>query len=118
MTREEFLAWAIPRYARWLKTRPNDTPSLDRKDSTKHYSLDNIRLLEWGENAQLASRNVNVHAPDGLAWCSEHRRYFPKTEFHKSAGTHNGVSNRCKLCVKNYQAGYYANKRQAGKSDK
>lgn len=56
MTRDEFLAWAIPRYARWFRNHPGVTPFLDRVDTAGHYELANLRLAT-------AKRNANNKMP-------------------------------------------------------
>lgn len=111
MTKEEFITWAVPKFAEWEAERPHETPSVDREDPTGHYEITNIRLLPWGENARLARRNKNVHAPVGMAWCSKCKCHKPREEFHKSKTTANGFTNRCKACVSEYQKAYYELKR-------
>lgn len=98
MTRDAFLAWAIPEYTLWMAKNPGATPSLDRIDPKKHYELGNLRLLTRGENARLASNHPNVHAPAGMAWCGTHAAYLPKESFQKDNSAFNGLQQRCRDC--------------------
>jgi hypothetical protein len=107
VTREEFLTWAEPALADWAATRPDDRPSVDRVDPAGHYELNNLRLLEWGENARLSRKNHNVHAPDGTAWCRRCRAYRPATEFHRSRRAFNGLVTLCKPCAKQERRSQY-----------
>lgn len=98
MTRDQFLAWAIPVYTNWQAKNPGLTPSIDRIDPKKHYELGNLRVIERGENARLASNHPNVYAPEGMAWCSSCRTYLPRSLFWASLGAFNGLQKRCKAC--------------------
>lgn len=98
MTRAEFLEWAEPRYAAWAIEHPGETPTVDRIKPNGHYELGNIRLLEWGENARLARRNRNVHAPAGMHWCGRCEGYLPLDRFGKSRNKIHGVADVCKAC--------------------
>jgi hypothetical protein len=98
MTREEFLMWAIPEYTKWMAENPGETPSLDRKDPSQDYCIENIRVLERGENNRLAKTNKNVHAPFGMAWCHGCKAYLPSGTFWGSSGSYNGLQHRCKTC--------------------
>lgn len=98
MTRDEFLAWAIPEYERWMHTHPSETPSLDRVDAASHYELNNLRVIARGENARLARNHLNVHAPHGKAWCHGCRAYLETESFWRSRNAFNGLQKRCKAC--------------------
>lgn len=98
MTRNEFLNWAIPEYKKWMRNNPNMTPSLDRIDPSKHYSINNIRIIERGENCRLSRNHMNVHAPNGTAWCHSCKEYLDISYFWKSKSSYNGLQKRCKQC--------------------
>lgn len=110
--RDTFVNWATDAHREWTAANPGRRPSVDRRDPAGHYAVGNLRILEWGENAKLSRRNKNVHAPADKAWCSSCRRYKDRTEFHRSEGTHNGLTNKCKGCVRAYQQKYYARKKR------
>lgn len=99
MSRDDFLQWAIPEYQAWQATHPNETPSLDRIDPTKHYELGNLRIIERGENARLASNHPNVHAPKGKSWCGACKAYLLPSSFWRNARAFNGLQSRCKACL-------------------
>jgi hypothetical protein len=99
MTKDEFLAWAVPEYTRWLTEHPDKRPSVDRVRSDGHYELGNLRLLEWGENARQSRKNHNVHAPEGAAWCSRCKQYLQRTAFHKASHQPHGLSHTCATCT-------------------
>ena len=51
MTKEQFLAWAIPKYNSWLQEHPDVVPSVNRIDNKGHYEIGNIEVISWGQNA-------------------------------------------------------------------
>ncbi len=81
MTRQEFLAWAIPIYSEWMKQHPDDTPSVDRKDPTGHYEIGNLQIISLSDNSQITRRNKTWSAPPGTAWCSGCKDYHPVANF-------------------------------------
>lgn len=58
MTREQFLAWAIPRYEAWLNTE--GTASIDRIDTNGHYELTNIQMISMKENNSKKKRKMEI----------------------------------------------------------
>lgn len=100
MTRDEFLAWAIPAYTEWYRTHPAENPSIDRIESDKHYESGNLQLLTLSENSLKTKRLKNVYAPPGQAWCTIHKAYLPKDQFYKSDRQRYGVTTECRECVK------------------
>lgn len=55
ITRDNFKAWCIERKDKIEEMyRNGDVPSIDRVDSSKHYSFCNIQLLEYSENRRKA----------------------------------------------------------------
>lgn len=97
MSRDEYLAWALPAFSAWMGQN-SGTPSVDRIDPKGHYEVGNLRILERGENARLASNHPNVYAPPGAAWCSACRQYLPRDGFYRCADKFNGLQSRCKPC--------------------
>jgi len=106
MTQAEFLAWAIPAYQEYLEQHPEsflpeetkDTASLDRIDPKGHYEIGNLQVISMGENARLSNQHRNVHAPEGMAWCSICQQYLPVDQFAKSTRRFNGLQKRCRQC--------------------
>lgn len=97
-SKSEFLNWVIPALEDWQTRHTSLTNvSIDRIKEEKHYSVDNLQLLEKGENSRKKRDNKNVHAPDGLAWCGQCKIYLPMKNFFKCKTHYNGLSGRCKL---------------------
>lgn len=101
MTRQEYIDWALPAFEKWMAENPGLTPSVDRIRSAGHYEIGNVRILERGQNSRLASGNMNVHAPEGKAWCSLCKRYLDKVNFQRCASAFNGLQKRCRPCQNN-----------------
>jgi len=64
LTKEEFLAWAVPAIEKFLEKYPGESPSIDRyPDPDGHYRFGNIRIISarlneltrriFGKNAHL-----------------------------------------------------------------
>ncbi len=49
-----YLNWMNSGYSKWK------TPSVDRIDDYKSYSLDNIQLMTWGDNNKKANNDVKI----------------------------------------------------------
>jgi hypothetical protein len=96
MTREQFVAWAVPEFAVWMSANPGKRPSVDRIRSDGHYELGNIRVMELGENSARHGRNKGIHAPPGQAWCCGCQSYHPVVEFGFSKYARNGLHHYCK----------------------
>jgi hypothetical protein len=47
MTRDQFLAWAVPTLQAWYQQHPGEVPSIDRIDPAGHYTLNNVRIIAW-----------------------------------------------------------------------
>lgn len=62
-----YTSWVNSRYNRWIK------PSVDRLDESLPYSLSNIRLITWGENAE-AFRQKKVK--EGVGDCRAVNQYL------------------------------------------
>lgn len=70
--RELYTAWKESGYEKWL------APSADRIDNNRGYSLDNIRLMTWQENAQLA------HDDCKMGLLSTGHKNLPISQFTKN----------------------------------
>jgi hypothetical protein len=103
MTRDEFLAWAVPRYTQWMQQHPNETPSIDRIESAGHYQIDNLQIAARGENAARTKHNKQLTAPTGTSWCSTCCDYLPIDQFTADSSRPNGLERRCRVCNKNRQ---------------
>lgn len=95
-TRGEFIRWVVPELEKWIKHKPIASASVDRINSLRGYSLDNIRLLERVSNTLRQSRYKNVNAPNGLAWCGKCKDYLETSQFTKNKRTFNGFDAMCK----------------------
>lgn len=62
-----YTSWVNSKYNRWIK------PSVDRLDESLPYSLSNIRLITWGENAE-AFRRKKVK--EGVGDCKAVNQYL------------------------------------------
>jgi len=99
MTREEFIAWCVPAITVWWKKNPGKKPSIDRIKNEEHYSIDNIRILEVGENSRRSPAKKNSKAPKGKAWCSGHQAYLSIKLFSPAPSRPPlFVNNRCREC--------------------
>jgi len=97
MTKDEFIDWAVPEYKLFIRNSPEKRPSIDRIDDAGHYELSNLQVIDWGDNARKARRNINVHGPDGMWWCSKCKSY---KETHCFYIEKDGLScfGHCKSC--------------------
>lgn len=98
MTRDEFIAWAIPQYEAWFRDRPNEIPSIDRIDSKGHYEIVNLRLIERIANIAQSSKFKNNKAPEGQLWCSACQQYLPIENFSRDSHDPYGRRGYCKSC--------------------
>lgn len=60
MTKEEWLAWAVPQYEKWFKERPGVTPSINRIDGKGHYEIGNLELVSSYDNGCMGLRNAHL----------------------------------------------------------
>jgi hypothetical protein len=103
MTREEFLAWAIPAHTRWMCRHPGECPSVDRKNPEGHYEIGNLQILSQPANSAKHREDKNRRAPRGKAWCSGFcKQYLPVACFNKNRSTANGLQPVCRTCSKEF----------------
>jgi len=113
MTRDEFINWVSPQLEKWKERYGNLTDvSLDRKDNSKNYELDNLQLLTKYENTIKRSNNKNVIAPEGKAWCCYCKIYLETDNFHKLKSSYNGLAKMCKSCASKKQKEFRLKRRQ------
>lgn len=103
-------AWVNSGYDRWY------SPSIDRKDNTKSYSLDNIQLLTWRENLDnqkkdnIAGRYLHSgsKAVDQLSLDGTFIRTYPSIAIamRDIAGHRKGVSNITSVCTGKWYSAY------------
>lgn len=98
VSQAEFIAWAVPAFAQWMKNNPGVTGSVDRQDPSGHYEIGNLRVISLGDNCRLRRTNYNVHAPTGQAWCGKCRTYKSTTDFEKNRSKPHGLQNHCRQC--------------------
>jgi hypothetical protein len=99
-TQQEFYNWAIPALSKWFEENPdiNLRPSIDRLYDDKNYTLDNIQILEFGENSRRRKFNKNSKAPEGFGWCSKCKQYVKRNLFSKAPSRESGINNYCNPC--------------------
>ena len=50
LDKDIFLKWAVPELTRFMDENPDCTPSFDRIDSSGHYEMSNLRILDFELN--------------------------------------------------------------------
>ncbi len=50
MSREEWLAWAVPQYVKFLTENPGAKPSVSRKGDEGHYEIGNVTIVKFQDN--------------------------------------------------------------------
>ena len=95
-------AWEASDYDKWL------SPSVDRKDNTQSYTLNNIRLITWRENLDnQKAQNIagdylhtGSKAVDQLSLEGAYLQTFPSIAIamRTVAGHRKGVSNITSVC--------------------
>lgn len=87
MTKQEFVAWAVPRYRRWFKQHPGVVAFIDRRDNFGHYEIPNLRLV-----TRLVSTRNKRHRgrkpvyPIGFHWCRVCQALLLLASFFKRPG--------------------------------
>ena len=101
MTMQEWLAWAVPEYKRFISDHPGQTPNAARLGDTGHYELGNIRIISLSENcAEQSQRGIGLLKQDGTKRCSECKEVKISNAFSRNRATKDGFHNICKDCVK------------------
>jgi hypothetical protein len=84
-------------FVKWFMANDFKGASVDRIDSTKDYSLDNIQLIPLAENI----RKDKVKAKNGYYECYRCGETKPLEFFAKDSRRKNGHSTICKKCDAN-----------------
>lgn len=58
ITKEQFYHWFLDNYATFLKTFPNEIPSISRIDHSKDYEFGNIEILSVSANSEESYERV------------------------------------------------------------
>lgn len=64
----------LPFNLRAIKRRRWNSPSIDRIDATKGYTIDNVRFVVWALNASLADWGEQVFEVVATAWLFQRSR--------------------------------------------
>lgn len=106
MTKEEFLAWAIPAFEQWFREKPGVTPSIDRINSSGHYELGNVQILAYRRNCAKTSRAVNTELLPNHKQCGRCKQVLPFSSFKPvkpgNTGTF-GLYGWCIECSRAYE---------------
>ncbi len=81
-------------FVEWFMKHDFEGASVDRIDSSKDYSLDNIQMIPVSENI----RKDKVKAKNGMCECYVCKTVKPLELFAKSNRRKNGHSTICKAC--------------------
>lgn len=137
MTKEQFIAWALPLYAEFIKKRPGESPCTARFGDKGHYEIGNVKVISMDENRKEAVRPAPAKNTHGTlssyrycrcelckeAWRKHGEQYRrsrgikPRKPVGPTHGTRNAYTYhkcRCKACMKANRD--YARTVRAGKS--
>lgn len=67
VNKQDFLSWAVPEYEGFIASRPHKVPSLDRVDSSGHYEIGNLRIIDFDLNAARPGRQRKQLSADDIA---------------------------------------------------
>jgi len=102
--------WVASGYDKWL------SPSIDRKDNTQSYTLDNIRFINWRTNLENQKQdNISGHylhtgskAVDQLTLEGEYIKTYPSIAIamRDLTGKRGSVSNITAICEGKWKSAY------------
>lgn len=98
MSLNEWLAWSLPRYRRFLNRHPDQSPSVSRKGDAGHYEIGNVEIVSALENRARQHRTRAAKA--GKKTCSRCDKTKPVSSFSRSSNNLDGLSYWCKPCVR------------------
>lgn len=101
ITKDVWLAWAIPEYERFQANHPDMSPCVSRFEDTGHYELDNIEIISVAEN-RARQKAILLLKPDGTKLCSMCREIKNGAMFAKSRRRPDGLSHQCRRCRSDY----------------
>jgi RNase P subunit RPR2 len=97
MTLDEWLTWAVPRYASFIEARPSLTPCAARMGDCGHYEIGNIAIISTIENREQMAMPLLLR-PDGTKMCAACRQIKPAAEFCKKRARRDGLHDTCRGC--------------------
>jgi len=92
ITREEFIAWAVPLLDAW--DWRHGSPSVDRVKVKGHYELANMQIISRNENSRKDKKSWV--APVGTKWCPDCNEYRPFSDFTKHRSHAFGLAGHCR----------------------
>lgn len=95
MTRDEWVAWAVPEYEKFLAAHPDESPAAARRGDRGHYEIGNIEIVTVSVNAK--SRDSGVFDED-LKKCPGCLAWKPLSHYSKHRSKPGGVQSRCRAC--------------------
>lgn len=104
MTMEEWLAWAVPRYEKFVRDHPNESPSVSRFGDNGDYELTNIEIITFVINRSRQSM-PNVLGADGTKICGRCRETKTAEHFVKNASRPDGLAHWCRGCMSAWNNG-------------
>lgn len=97
MSLEEWLTWAVPRYAQFDKEHPGETPHASRNGDQGHYEIGNIEIVTSAVNRAIQKRPRAIR-PDGTKECVMCRIVKNGSEFYNNRTKSDGLADECKGC--------------------
>lgn len=98
VTLDEWIAWSVPRYARFIARWPNKIPHASRHNDEGHYEIGNISIVSQQTNRAIQAKKKAAH-PDGKKTCSNCRKAKPLKDFGIRSSALDGLQSRCKCCI-------------------
>ena len=107
------MAWAVPAYTEWINKNPDRVATVDRRENTRHYTVENLRIVSREENNLNRESARGANAPPGTAWCGGTcKRYLSVENFSKNRTEENGLQAVCKACFSVLRRNWRAKKKQ------
>lgn len=105
MTKSEWLDWALPKYRKFARLHPDESPSVSRKGDKGHYEIGNIQIISWQENRKLMATPARLKE-DGTKRCATCKKVQNARNYYKNKATFDGLAHQCKACRKEVTAEY------------
>jgi hypothetical protein len=104
MSLDEWLRWAIPRYERFLRRWPDQSPCASRRGDRGHYEIGNIEIISAVENRR-RQHSILLLRHDGTKLCGRCRKVkIAENNFVQHKNRPDGLSTWCKACTADYRA--------------
>jgi hypothetical protein len=97
MTLDEWVAWSVPRYEKFIEKNPGISPSVSRFGDIGDYEIGNIEIISFVDN-RAKQKFKNRLRPDGTKPCAKCERILPQNEFSKRTRNFDGLDQWCKSC--------------------